>query len=182
MTSSTLRKYLLILIFFVVPSANPNYDTCERMEVEAQPGEIVQGWQSPMTTCVGESKTDWKQINQQTSVVCAESDEWLIRPVSQGAIKELEQRSAWVLNTQSESVSNTSHLAMSSDFDVVRTSDSFEVVPVSETNSPAMLYQLTQSQTGTTVVSDKQRITEDDNAFAEAKKERNDGSNAKVSR
>ena len=88
-----------------------------------------------------------------TSVICAETDKWLIQPISQGAIKE--QEDAWVLDTQSESVSNTLHLAMP-DLGVVRTSDSFEAVPVSETNSPAMLYQLTQSQTGTTVVSDKQ--------------------------
>ena len=60
---------------------------------------------------------------------------------------------------------------MSSDFGVVRTSDSFEDVPVNETSSPAVLHQLAQSQTGTTVVSDKQGITEDDNAFAEAKNE-----------
>ena len=116
-----------------------------------------------------------------TSVICAETDKWLIQPINQGAIKEQEQEYAWVLDTQSEPVSNTLHLAVP-DLGVVRTSDSFEAVPVSETNSPAMLYQLTQSQTGTTVVSNKQRITEDDNAFAEAKKERNDGSNAKVSR
>lgn len=54
MTSSTLRKYLLILIFFVVPSANPNYDTCERMDVGAQPGGIVQGWQNTVISC------DWR--------------------------------------------------------------------------------------------------------------------------
>lgn len=60
---------------------------------------------------------------------------------------------------------------MSSDFGVIRASVSIEVVPVNETSSPAVLYQLAQSQAGTTVVSDQQRITEDDKAFAEAKKE-----------
>lgn len=106
-----------------------------------------------------------------TSVICAETDKWLVQPVSQGAIRKLEQRSAWGLNTQSESVSNTLNLAMSSDFGVVRTSDSFEAVPVNETSSPAMLHQLAQSQTGTTVLSDQQRIIDDENTFAEAKKE-----------
>ena len=83
-----------------------------------------------------------------------ETDESLIRPVSQGAIKDLEQGNAWDLNTQSESVSNTLHLEMSSDFGFVRTSDSFEAVPIYEASSPAMLCQLAQSQAGTTVVSD----------------------------
>ena len=105
-----------------------------------------------------------------TSVICAETDKWLIQPISQGAIKEQEQEDAWVLDTQSESVSNALHLAMS-DLGVVRIQDSFEAVPFRGTNSPAMLHQLTQSQTGTTVVSDKQRITEVDKAFAEAKNE-----------
>ena len=75
------------------------------------------------------------------------------------------------MNAQSISVSNTLNLAMSSDFGIVLTSDSFESVSVSETSSSAMLHQLAQSQTGTTVVLDKQRISEDDNAFAEAKNE-----------
>ena len=58
-----------------------------------------------------------------------------------------------------------------SDLGVVRIQDSFEAVPFRGTNSPAMLHQLTQSQTGTTVVSNQQRLTEDDNAFAEAQNE-----------
>ncbi len=56
MTSSTLRKYLLILIYFMVPSAHPNYDTCERMEVEAQLDRMVQGLQNAVISCVGGPK------------------------------------------------------------------------------------------------------------------------------
>ena len=128
MTSSTLRTFLLILILFVAGSVHPSFGTCERMEVKAQLDGIVQGWQNTVFSCVGGSKADLRQICQQTSVVCAETDESLMRPASQDAVKEQEQSNAWVLNIQSESVANTLHLAMSSDFGVVRTPNSFEDV------------------------------------------------------
>lgn len=170
MTSSIFRNCFLILILFMARSTHPGYDLCERMEVEVQPSGIVQGWQNLMATCNGGSRTNWGQSCQQTSVACTETDKWL-QPVGQGPTKEQEQINDWNLSTKLEPVSNTLHLAISSNFGVGRTTDSFESVPVSDTSSPAMLYQLAQSQAGTTVESDQQRIIEDDNAFAEAKKE-----------
>ena len=65
MTSLTLRTLLLILILFMARLAHPSHDTCERMEIGAQPGGIVQDWQNSITTCVEESKADWGQICQQ---------------------------------------------------------------------------------------------------------------------
>ena len=53
MTSSTLRTFLLILSLFVARSTHPSYDSCERMDVGAQPGGIVQGWQNTVISCVG---------------------------------------------------------------------------------------------------------------------------------